>query len=332
MKKLVSLTLALVLIVACLAGISFAADPIAKVETKGKTVEVATVEDMLAAIDASGTSVVTLLKDVSNDDVINVPFTCTLDLNGHKLSTTKSNAWNVLAAGSEKTEIVVKNGTIEGAMSAICWRVGSLEVDNCTLIGNGSAAVQILCFADATAAAAKEKNIIKNSTLASTIWVTLSFNSTGKDFSAITLTLENCDVYATKTNVPLSNQAKETKPGTYNLGKGVNFYTLGKGYVKTSDPAPTVTGEAVTQAEGVFAIEINGVKYEGLNKFSTPEMPAPVAPVVPETPTTPAAPATPSVPSTTTPDVSVPATGVSVVALGVMAMVSLAGAVVTKKH
>ena len=48
--------------------------------------------------------------------------------------------------------------------------------------------------------------------------------------------------------------------------------------------------------------------------------------------TNPSTPSTPSVPTTGTPDVSVPATGVSVVALGVMALVSLAGAVITKKH
>ena len=41
---------------------------------------------------------------------------------------------------------------------------------------------------------------------------------------------------------------------------------------------------------------------------------------------------TPTVPTTPVPDVTTPTTGVSVVALGVMAMVSLAGAVITKKH
>ena len=38
MKKLVSLTLALVMIVTCLSGLCFAADPIATIETNGKTV------------------------------------------------------------------------------------------------------------------------------------------------------------------------------------------------------------------------------------------------------------------------------------------------------
>ena len=51
MKKLVSLTLALVLIITCLSGIVFAADPIAKVVTGDKTVEVTTVDQLAAAIE-----------------------------------------------------------------------------------------------------------------------------------------------------------------------------------------------------------------------------------------------------------------------------------------
>ncbi len=331
MKKLISLTLALVLIVTCLSGLVFAADPIAKVETNGKTVEVETLADLAASIDASGKSVVTLLKDITTEELADLPYTCTFDLNGHKLTNTKTNALNIKAAGSENKVTTVKNGTIDGAMSAFCWRNGALVVDNCTLIGRGSAAIQILNHkkADSNAADYKDISIVKNSILASTIWVTVSFNSTGNDFSDVVLTFENTDLYATKNNPPLSNQGKETKPGTYNLGKGVNFYTLGTAYAKTSAPAPTLTGEPVTQAAGTFSIEFAGEKYDGLNKFSTPEMPAPV---VPETPAQPETPATPSVPSTGTPDVTVPATGVSVVALGVMAMVSLAGAALTKKH
>ena len=61
-------------------------------------------------------------------------------------------------------------------------------------------------------------------------------------------------------------------------------------------------------------------------------VPAPAQPETPAAPSTPAQPTTPSVPTTTVPDVEVPKTGASVVALGVMALVSLAGAVISKKH
>ena len=337
MKKLVSLTLALVMIVTCLAGISFAADPIAKVETNGKVVEVATMEELLAAIDESGKSVVTLLKDVSTDAANTVPYTCTLDLNGHKLSTTASNAWIINAAGTEYAVSTIKNGTIDGAMSAIQWRAGGLIVDGCTLIGRGSTAIQILNHADAdpNAAAHKDINIIKNSTLQSTAWHVLSFNSKEKDFTAVNLTLENSTFVAHTKNYLISSQSGATF-GSINFGKGVEFYTQGTAY--KAKGLTQETGEAVTQAAGVHSVTVNGVTLDGLNKFVTPEYVAPVVPetpatpAVPETPATPAQPATPSVPTTGTPDVTVPATGVSVVALGVMAMVSLAGAVITKKH
>ena len=66
---------------------------------------------------------------------------------------------------------------------------------------------------------------------------------------------------------------------------------------------------------------------------AVPETPAqPETPATPTVPETPATPAVPEVPSTNVPDVEVPKTGASVIALGVMAVISMAGAVVTKKH
>ena len=86
MKKFVSLLIALTLIVTCLSGVVFAADPIAKVETNGRVVEVANVVQLQGAINSNGTSVVTLLADVTHDDQIKIPV-CTFDLNGHTWST-----------------------------------------------------------------------------------------------------------------------------------------------------------------------------------------------------------------------------------------------------
>ena len=90
-----------------------------------------------------------------------------------------------------------------------------------------------------------------------------------------------------------------------------------------------MTGTILNAVEGVHTVEANGQKYEGLKKWTTEVPVAPAAPAVPETPVVPV---TPSVPTTTVPDAEVPKTGASVLAISVMALVSLAGAGITKKR
>ena len=111
MKKLLSLTLALVMIVTCLAGLASAAT-IATIETNGKTVEAATVEDIIAAIDASGKSVVTLKADVTYDKQASFPYSCTIDMAGHTWTAEKSNAFAIAAVGTENEIATLKNGIV----------------------------------------------------------------------------------------------------------------------------------------------------------------------------------------------------------------------------
>ncbi len=133
---------------------------------------------------------------------------------------------------------------------------------------------------------------VKDSILASAEGVVL------KDSKAFTLNGENKATATIVITLP---------DGTQSKGAGVTFGN-----------APTA------------ATEIKAVQPETPAAPAQPETPA--VPAQPETPAAPSTPTTPSVPTTPVPDVEVPKTGASVIALGVMAMVSLAGAVVTKKH
>ena len=136
---------------------------------------------------------------------------------------------------------------------------------------------------------------VKDSILASAEGVAL------KDSKAFTLSGENKATATITITLPDGTQAK---------GAGVTFGN-----------APTA------------ATEIKAVQPETPAAPAVPETPAqPETPATPAVPETPAQPETPSVPTTPVPDVEVPKTGASVIALGVMAMVSLAGAVVSKKH
>ena len=67
MKKLISLLVALVLVVTCLAGISFAADPLFEVTNGSEVKTVDTVADMLALINENGKTKVKLLRSYHHD-------------------------------------------------------------------------------------------------------------------------------------------------------------------------------------------------------------------------------------------------------------------------
>ncbi len=323
MKKLVSLTLALVMIVTCLAGISFAADPIATIETNGKTVEATTLEELLAAIDPSGKSVVTMKADVTGTAQIKVPYSCYVDLGGHSWSTpTAGNAFAVQAAGSENPVTVIKNGVIDGNVIGIRVNAGALQLENVIVQGRGSVAVAIY----ETNPQYNDLNKMTGCTLVSTIWGAFGFNHQTEKQTGMKYYIENTKLISTKEAGSELFSAK-MGDGTVVLGKGVELYTYkpdGWQGSKTLFEGETAKAEfALAQVE---IPELN-IKAAGMSYWHTPEnteagveIEWPEAPVVPEVPATPV------------PDVTTPATGVSVAALGVMAVISLAGAVITKKH
>jgi len=335
---MLSLFVALTLIVTCLSGMVFAADPIAKVETGGKVVEVANVTELLDAVNPNGTSVVTLLKDIEHPEQIKLPV-CTFDLNGHTWSTVEAEAnalyfdgRSLTAADASNLTTVVKNGTINAGRTAISVNVGALTVQNATLIAHAEIpAIQLLNGKTNTLAEGKwnSGNLMENCTVYCATGPIFRFNTDNVDFSAVKYTIKDSTlVTESETNPLLMSRDGATSPGTFELGKGVSFYyKASTAVVQSGEKAPVMTGEKIETAEGTKSVTVAGKTYEGMTMSYT-DGAAPVAPA----PAVPSTPATPSVPSTGTPDVSVPTTGVSVVALGVMALVSLAGAVITKKH
>ena len=112
MKKLFSLLLALTLVVTCLAGVSFAADPVARIINGDKVVELeAPLQDekFEALISPEGTTVIEILKDFRTSEFgMWSPYTVTIDLKGHKI-TTGRNGLHVEAAGSVNSQTVINS-------------------------------------------------------------------------------------------------------------------------------------------------------------------------------------------------------------------------------
>ena len=323
MKKLMSFFLALIMTVSCLSGAAFAIDPIAEVTNNGKTVKVYSINAMCAAVSETGNTKIKLLADVerivadSTGQII-LPYTCHIDLNGYTWSNVKSKSGNAIKfanVGSQNPHAIVENGTVLGASVCVSSDKGSVEVRNCTLYSPKSIGVSIY-VADS---AFNDKNLIENCTiLAGGANGVFSFQG-ASPMDGARMTIKNSTLcHINGAGYVLNNKAGGSC--TVELGENVDLYALGEEFLVA--PGITVTGLTKNAVEGTFELtSADGTKFVDLLKWTTYVEPAP-APVVPETP---AAPTTPAAPS-------VPATGVSVTALGIMALVSLAGAVVTKKH
>ncbi len=323
MKKLVSLILALVLIVTCLSGLCFAADPIAEVTNGTETKTVDTLGALLAEVKEDGNTKIKLLADVTGHEQIAFEYACELDLNGFTLKTTKGNACNIgYYGGTANKHSVVKNGTIIAATMGIRHGVGSLEVRDCVIVSPTSVPVGL----HETVGDYNAKNIIDNCVLISGGSGAFSFHLNGTAQNGLNMTITNTKlVQITKDKYPIF--CRNNGKSTVTLGENVEVYSLGL----VNHANVTLAGAELKAVEGTHTVEAAGTKYEGLKMWTT-KVAEPEKPVAPAEPATPAAPVTPTVPTTPVPDAEVPKTGASVIALGVMAMISLTGAALTKKH
>jgi len=325
MKKLISLFL----ILSCLATLALAATvpteagkPIVTVTTGSNSVQCNDVEVMLENVDASGKTVITVLQDFSYPDAaIKLPYSCTIDFNGHTVTgcqDVKTNAFEVQAAGSENNITTLKNGTLLYGQRGLNVKGGGFAVTDMLMYGPIGEPVSPM---DTNF---EGNSLIENSTLIARDWGGMSFNAAG-DHSKHTVTIKDSTLLTLNAGgcVLIDVDSKVTAGGNIVLGTGVKMY--GAKINSFASSLNKVTGETATKNPETQTFELPelNIKATGLTLFETAPTPAPV---VPETPVAPEAPATP------VPEAPVPTTGVSVVALGVMAAVSLAGAVITKKH
>ncbi len=243
---------------------------VATVKTGKLVVSVDNAQELAEALDPSGNSVVTLLKDITSADTVSVPYSCTLDLNGFTL---EIGAWNIMGTGAQNKITTIQNGTLVGDQCALMWRDGGLVIRNTTLHGKSGSALWILNHAEASPNAGdfQNVNLIENSTLLSSGWVTVSFNSSDQDFSNVVLRIKNSDLISAGSSNVLYSQGGSLKPGSILLDQGVNFYTAASSAVKTGAPAPCVYGKtAVKQGTSkTHSITVLDSTLTGLYKWST---------------------------------------------------------------
>lgn len=262
MKRALSLLLAAVLMIGCLAGVSFAADPIAEVTNSQGTSSVTTVDDLLAAVESDGNTKIKLLTDVTVDAQIQFPYSCTIDFAGHTITNTGSgNCVRFLAAGSANSTATVKNGTILCKLVGVRVDHGGIIVDNMTIRSTGGTCVGVY------EASATNVNTIKDSVLLSDIYLGLCFYTV--DHSGKTnVTIENTDLVTFKPagHTIIWKNGTNAKCGTVTFGKNVNLYTFYSSYGRD---LTSVAGETVTKATGTYSYDVQGTLVEGMNKWYT---------------------------------------------------------------
>jgi len=267
MKKWICLLLALVMTfgtVGCVNTQEPAAGPndIAKVVTGGKTQFVQTVEDLVKAVDPSGNTVITVLKDISYEKSVELPYSCTLDLGGHTVSTNpkKGIGMSVAAAGSENPVMTLKNGTLRSYADGIRVKSGAVVISGVTMYTQYGNCVALYD----TNAAYLEVNRIENSTLASAAYGCLTFSETEGDFSKTGITVTGTQLIAYDADgAMVFTKNGNAVAGLVDLGAGTtvysyadilapaNMYFNGTGMAKSTTDL-TVDGETLT---GIFKWE-----------------------------------------------------------------------------
>ncbi len=229
---------------------------LATVVTGDKVVEAETLEQLIAAVDPTGTSVVTLQKDITTDSAILLPYCCTLDFNGFTVQTDpkKGNGIHIENVGTENKTSTFKNGTLVHYDAGLRLTRGGFVVDNMTILSNQGGTI---CLMDPDAG---QDNVIRNSFLASKGWGCFSFNNKNKDFSAVTVTVENSTMVSYKKNQdstsPVFVKQSGAKTGEVVFGKNVELYSYNAAYahadyirisgqkpVKVDDKATIMVGE-----------------------------------------------------------------------------------------
>ena len=240
---------------------------VAIVTTGDKVVEAVTLDEMIAAVDASGNSVVTLQKDITTDSAIMLPYCCTFDFNGFTVQTdpSKGNGIHIQAVGTENKMSTFKNGTLIHYDAGLRLTSGGFVVDNMTILSNQGAPI---CLMDTEAGT---ENVIRNSFLASKAWGCFSFNNKNKDFSSVRVTVESSKLVSYKknqdsTSVVFVKQAGAIA-GELVFGKDVELYSYNGAYANAE--YTRISGQKPAKVDDKATVMVGDKKCSRMNLWSS---------------------------------------------------------------
>lgn len=218
------------------------------------------------AVAADGNTRILLLQDITTDAAIELPYSCTIDLNGHTVSGSQGNGIEIKAAGSENQTTTVRNGRLESDVHGVKVEAGAIVIDNMQIRTETGSAVALYETADY-----KSVNKIVGSELFSRDRGTLTCGGEeGSDFSNTGITIENTTMVANKDKVHALVRNGSVTCCNIVFGYGVHIYNLyaylaAGGYDWTFADDFSLT--KVTDA----SVTVDGVTYTGMAHWSTPE-------------------------------------------------------------
>ncbi len=238
-------------------------DVIATVITGSEATEVKTTVELSAAIDESGNSQVTLWQDISHPVIIDLPYSCSIDFNGHTISTAadSGNGLNIAAAGTMNKTTTLKNGTLTQFGNGIQVQAGNVVVDNMQIHCVGGTPV---CLYDAEAA----NSSITGSTLSSGGWTCVSYSKITTNYANTGITIDNSTLvsYAKEGSDVFSTADMASISGVIRLGEHVDIYSYGQALAAEK---MLYAGSMAYKSAETKSVEVNGVTCENIGHWST---------------------------------------------------------------
>ena len=260
MKKLISVTLALVMILTCLSGLCFAAEAEARWTNGSASIEGSLTEMVKEASNSGGT--ITLLKDVTHSaekgNYLTSNTSFTLDLNGKTVTSNRI----MLSVSAKATGVtVIKNGTLISERMNVTVSGGGLQMDGVTCWSDTQ---QNVSYSDTTGNW-NEQNLIENCVFVNNAWGAFSFNNTKESMANTAMVFKNTTLATSKKNAIVVQSKAVT--GNAIFGEGMKIYSAGA----VAQSAISVTGEKQTKAEGTYTVEAGGKSVTGVMMWTTPE-------------------------------------------------------------
>ena len=237
---------------------------IAWVVTGDKAVYPLTVDEIEAAIDSSGNSVVTLQQDITHTHAIRFEYPCTFDCNGYTVATpeTKNNGFEIIRPGTENVTFTLKNGVLTHYEIGVRCDDCAVVISNMTIVSEGGAPLGLY-----TSENYSHINKIEDSILVSKKWTVLQYNKKDVDMSANGIIIENSTLIAGKAAGAVVFGAKTDMPGIVTLGSNVDIYTCNDNYTT----AVVVEGIDPVKLDGTESVTVLGTTYSSLNHWTTNE-------------------------------------------------------------
>ena len=302
MKKLISLLLATMLVLSCLSGLCFAADPVVSYTANGVTKE-GSVADATKAITAAKGGEIKLLKDLTFKDpdgdptkdkvtyglALSQKLDLVIDLNGHTINSEGIGIWLGVYDnyGTPGATTVIKNGTILSYKQAVSLCNGGLVMENVKAYSQKNQVVDFYDYSGQYNAT----NRIENCTLISGVWGALCFQKGVADnaSNATAMTIKNSILVNTVGDTAIVANSKGEP--TVILGEGVQLMTVKAKATLPVGATITVTGETATKSDSLGTATVADKTVKNLNLWTTPAtatkpVEVPTAPA--ETPAAPA--------------------------------------------